>query len=542
VTRSSPGFIEDEDFYTADPQYEQKPSNRVEPVDFFSDVGTSVAPALRQDHVPEALWPFITDTAVRMGVDPTTVALGALVSCASVISDEWVVQPKRFDYTWTESARLWGAVIGDPGTLKSPIVKICTTPIEKLGMEARKRHSEEMREWRQLEAAAKTDKIAPPPQPKLDRFMIESATPEALSEVLRDDDDAKMRVPCGKVLVRQDEMSEFFAGLDKYKAGGKGGSERGAYLRLYNGGRYTVDRIGRGSFDVPNWSACFIGGVQPGPIQKIAQDAADDGMLQRFMKVVPDNHSGGLDRSPEQSALSRYAALFPALVALHPAAPVGSDHIRPIVFHADAHAHREDINALAVAMAEMPDTSMRMKATFDKWPGLFARLCLTFHMIAIADHRARSEQPPVTQVITERTARQVADFIREIILPHEIRAEALMFNSCQTGHAQWIAGLILSKAMAKITTRDIAQSYRALKAPEARRELDAVMESLVAVGWLEPEQPDNPVKRVTSWLVNPLVHVRFTVRAEAEAKRRAEAKERIAVAVKLRRGQKAGAL
>jgi Protein of unknown function (DUF3987)/Primase C terminal 2 (PriCT-2) len=506
----------------------------IEPVDFF-DAETSGCPVLKPHHVPHALWPFITDTAERMGVDPSTVALGALVCCAAVISEDWKVQPKRFDYTWAECARLWGIIIGDPGILKSPVVGACTKPLDKLETEARKKHAEEMRLWRQLEAEAKMAKVAPPPQPKRDRYMVESATPEALSEVLRDDEEGKMRVPCGKVLVRQDEMSEFFAGLDKYKAGGKGGSERGAYLRLYNGGRFTVDRIGRGSFDVPNWSAGFLGGVQPGPIQKIAQDAADDGMLQRFLKIVPSNQRNGADRSPDPAALARYAALFPALAALHPAPAMGSDLVRPVVFHADAHAHREDINALAAVMAQMPDTSLRMKATFDKWPGTFARLCLTFHMIGIADCRARGEQPPVVQVIAENTARRVADFMRDIILPHEQRAEAIMFSSSQTGHARWVAGFILSKKLKRVATRDIVQSYKALRAPEAARELEAVMSSLVAVGWLEPIEPDNPVKRVSTWNVNPVVHLRFAERAEAEARRREEARERLAENLRKRR-------
>ena len=152
---------------------------------------------------------------------------------------------------------------------------------------------------------------------------MEGATIEALSEVLRDDDAARFRVPCRKVLSRQDEMSEFLSGLDRYRAGGKGGSDRGAHLRLHNGGPYAVDRVGRGAFVVPNWSACFLGGIQPEPIQLIARETADDGLLQRFVYCVPDQQEPGLDREPDLHALNRYEALFPALVAMQPRA--GSD-------------------------------------------------------------------------------------------------------------------------------------------------------------------------------------------------------------------------
>jgi hypothetical protein len=511
-----------------------------EPLDFLAD-DTRGPPIIEGHHVPEAIWPFVTDTADRMGVDPAAVALGALVACASVISDAWSVQPKRHDHSWTENARLWGAIVGDPSILKTPIVSACTKPIDTLEVKARAEHAVKIRQWKLDAAAAKADKTALPPQPKMTRYMIEGTTIEALSEVLRDDDEARFHVPCRKVLSRHDEMSEFFGSLDRYKSSGNGGSDRGAYLRLYNGGRYTVDRVARGAFAVPDWSACFLGGIQPGPIQRIAREAAEDGLLQRFIYVVPDAQRQGLDQAPDHAAVARYHALFPALAALQPAAPLADERPRPIVLHGDAHEYREDIDALARALSAMPDTSARLKAALGKWPGLFARLCLTFHMVSIGDHRARGVTAPVLQVIPAETAARVAAYMRDIVLPHLLRAEQVMFATEQAGHAHWIAGYILAKKLGRIASRDIARDYRALSAPEARRELMSVMDSLVSVGWLDPEEPNNPVKPVTNWRVNPAVHVIFAERAAAEAERRARAREQVAEAVERVRQQRRAA-
>jgi hypothetical protein len=504
-----------------------------DPVDLFREVGRG-APVLGQHHVPDALWPFVTDTAELMGVDPSGVAMCAIVSCASVITDDWSVQPKRFDYTWTENARLWGAIVGDPSVLKTPIINVCTQPIVKLEIGARKTHKAEMLEWEQKAAAAKQDKIAPPKPPRCDRFMVESATIEALTEVLRDDAEAKMRTPCKKVLSRQDEMSEFFGNLDRHNSG-KGGGDRGSYLRLYNGGRHTTDRVGRGNFAVEHWSACFLGGIQPGPIQKIAKDSDEDGLLQRFMFNVAEAQSRGVDRAPNHGASLRYGELFPALVGLRPSVPIGSDRIKPVVFHADAHAHREAIDALADTFMRMPDTSLRLKATLGKWSALFARLCLTFHLIEHADLRARSLQAPVISVITEATAAMVAAYMRDIVLPHRLRAEEVMYSTAQTSHAKWIAGYILSRNCEKISRSDILRDYRALSAPENRQQLDTVMASLTAVSWLEPEEPANPAKGITWWRVNPRVHTTFAERAKAEPEARAKIKAEIAATVAERR-------
>jgi hypothetical protein len=501
------------------------------PLDFLTDADAA-PPELLPEHVPDALWDFVKDTSERMGVDPTSVALACLVSCASVMSDTWCIQPKRYDTTWTENPRLWGAIVGDPSILKTPVIATCTRPIDHLDAEARERHQEEMRDYKTAMAAWKRDDgnadTPEPTQPKLERYLVEGATIEAISEVLRDDDDARQKAPAGKVLARHDEMSEFFGNLDRYKTGGRGGGDRGAYLRLYNGGRYVIDRIGRGSFAVPNWSACFLGGIQPGPIQRIAKDTADDGLLQRLLYCVPGSQQAGLDRAPDVAARQRYEALFPKLTALHPRRLIGGAGSNSVVLHAAAHRHRDDTDALARAMAALPDTSPRLRAALGKWPGLFARLCLTFHLIDLADAVLTDAARPHMDVVPEGTALRVARFMRDIVAPHLLRAEAVMFSTVQTGHAQWIAGHILAHRMDRITSRDIVRAYRDLRPPEARAELDAVMAGLTTIGWLEPELPPNSVKPVSAWIVNPAVHIAFEPRAQRERARRDSARADLA--------------
>ncbi|MGD0107540.1 MAG: DUF3987 domain-containing protein [Rhodopila sp.] len=504
------------------------------PLDFISDP-SGEGPELLADHIPLAINDYVFDSAGRMGVDPTCVALAALAALASVMSDAWQVQPKRRDHSWTEGPRLWGAIVGDPSIMKTPIITATTRPIEALDAEARARHAVAMAEYKILLKAAKADKTKETPMPthpKLDRFLVEGTSIEALSEVLRNDSEGRQRAPAGKVLCRQDEMSEFFANLDRYRPnGGKGSGDRGAYLRLYNGGPYVIDRIGRGAFRVPNWSCCFLGGIQPGPIQSIAKDATEDGLLQRFLFAVPGRQEPGQDRTPAAEALHRFEALFPVLTGLMPAREFDCSGAQVVVFHADAHQHREAVDMMARAMALMPDTTPQLKAALGKWPGLFARLALTYHLIEMADAAADAEaDQPYRAVISEATARRAAGYMIDIALPSLIRAHKVMYSTVMTGHAAWIAGYVLAEKFARITTRDVVRAYRQLQPPEARDELAAVMESLVAIGWLEPETPANLSKPVHAWLVNPAVHVRFAERAERERARRASAHADMAAA------------
>src|SRR5580692_7368722 len=47
---------------------------------------------------------------------------------------------KIHDTTWTEQPRSWGAIVGDPSILKTPVLTACTRPLDKLEIEVRKQH------------------------------------------------------------------------------------------------------------------------------------------------------------------------------------------------------------------------------------------------------------------------------------------------------------------------------------------------------------------------------------------------------------------
>ena len=111
---------------------------------------------------------------------------------------------------------------------------------------------------------------------------------------------------------------------------------------------------------------------------------------------------------------------------------------------------------MARAMAAMPDTSPRLKAALGKWPGMFARVALVFHLIEAADAIANEEAGPFLMVIP-KLLRDGGGVHLDIVLPHMLRAHAVMFSTAQTGHAQWIAGYILAKSLDRITTRDVVR-------------------------------------------------------------------------------------
>ena len=106
-----------------------------EPIDIFATL--TPRPNLTRDMLPDVIAEFAFDEAERLGIEPAAVAMPSLNACAAAIDDGIEIQPKVHDTRWTESARLWLALVGDPGAGKTPSINKAVEPC---------RHIED--EWR----------------------------------------------------------------------------------------------------------------------------------------------------------------------------------------------------------------------------------------------------------------------------------------------------------------------------------------------------------------------------------------------------------
>ena len=81
-----------------------------------------------------------------------------------------------------------------------------------------------------------------------------------------------------------------------------------------------------------------------------------------------------------------------------------------------------------------------------------------------------------------------------------------------------IAGYILARQSERITNRDVQRGDRTMR-KLTRHDTDSAFEQLEALGWLTrtagPRLTDPP-----HWIVNPVVHQRFSARAREERERR----------------------
>ena len=254
------------------------------------------------------------DIAERMQCPPDFIAAAAIVALGSVIGRRCGIRPKRHD-DWTVVPNLWGAVIGRPGVLKSPAIQEALRPLHRLEAEAGEAHAAAMRAFEGERAARALERRAREEVAKRD-FKKGAATREEIAEklaALGDGDAEPMRAryivndstveklgellvanPTGLLLFRD----ELVAWLRSFDRDGHEG-DRAFYLEAWNGnGRFTYDRIGRGTVEIPAACVSVLGAIQPGPLlaylsRSAFAGAGDDGLLQRLQVVVWPDLAGG---------------------------------------------------------------------------------------------------------------------------------------------------------------------------------------------------------------------------------------------------------
>jgi len=298
--------------------------------------------------LPAAVRDYVLDVADRQQAPPDFAAVTALCGLAAVIGNRIRVRPKQND-DWEVVPNLWGA-IGRPSAMKSPAMKAALAPIYDIEDELRQEWEDNIKtaeieaELSNLDAKGARKKAATAvnngdresartilasltdgtDKPSCPRLVVNDTTVEKLGELLNEN-------PGGLLLIR-DELPGLLARLESEEYQ----SERAFYLEAYNGdGRFTYDRIGRGTVHIENCTVSMIGGVQPSRIAPIVRGAlsgsSNDGLIQRLqMSVWPDDVGSWqwVDRKPNTKARLAYEKLFRDLYDL----PMG-DTNKPAILH-----------------------------------------------------------------------------------------------------------------------------------------------------------------------------------------------------------------
>jgi putative DNA primase/helicase len=338
--------------------------------------------------LPDAFRPYAIDVAERLQVPLDFLGAALLVSFGSVTGRRARIRPKVFD-DWEEGGNLWGGIVADPGSMKTPSIKRVTKILQRLEEEAaqsfadattqherdKEAYGERKMAWKRQGATADGGDPgvfaeAEPEEPTCVRFIVNDATLPMLQRILAEN-------PAGILLFR-DELAGFFGMLDS-----KGREcERPFYLESWAGDQpFTLDRITRGTIRAARICLSLFGGIQPAVLRRYLLGAivggdGDDGLPQRLQIVVyPDLPEDwrNVDREPDRIAEDQATNAFRFVATMPP---------EEFVAHFDRSA-QDYFNSWRETL-ERRLRRERMPAYFQahlaKYRGLFPRIALLCHL------------------------------------------------------------------------------------------------------------------------------------------------------------------
>jgi len=370
--------------------------------------------SLTPELLPDNFRAWLVDIAERLNVPLDFPAAAALTIASIAVGRRASICPQKAG-DWVVVPNLWGALVGRPGSKKSPTLGAAMAPMNKIIGKCKAEHaaavakhesgmatvdleidelkakikklarSDEEGSLKEMEGLKlrlqELSKTQDPPTER--RFKSNDPTIEALAVLLAANPDG--------ILVERDELMGWLSSMERQGRE----QDRPFYLECWNGNAayFEYDRIGRGHLTVKSPCVSVLGGIQPDRLRRYVAGALHgdgDGLLQRFQLAVwPDLPPlQQVDRAPNEAAFKVALAAFERLLSLDPkvieaaggfASPdvQGSPCLR---FNDEAQARfsewKLDLDR-RVRTEPMPEI---LASHLDKFGSLVASLALVFHL------------------------------------------------------------------------------------------------------------------------------------------------------------------
>ncbi len=446
---------------------------------------TASAPRLSTANLPKPIADFASAYSSAHGFDVSGVIMAALASAAAMIDDAYVLEAKP---AWNISARIWTVLVGRSASGKSPTIKAATAPV-------RNKHAELCRDYDMMCSFLDKGQERPPRQ----ALFTSDSTVEALSDRLAAN-------PRGMLMVTE----EFASWIGQIDASTKGDAakNRGAWLQLYDGGAYQIDRVVRGSISIPNWGASVLTATTPSALADHMRHLPEDGLIQRFIPVIlaARDHDADGDASAAQKAWSEaltwiYEKLAPATVRFDPEA-------RQLF-----RATEKRLGRMAEAT---DDTSAALASHIGKHSEMIARIALIFHVF---------DKPCGSKFLSAST------LAKAIALMEEVRRHSLALftdvlgSAPETDLARALARSLAADSDQEFVARDwMTQHCQAFKKAKDDRVRRAAVQLLEDLDWLQVSGTKVYAGWPTRWEVNRNISRLYAREGEMHRAQRAAVK------------------
>ncbi len=464
-------------------------------------------PALPPGVVPKYIADFANDRGRRLGLEAGAIAAATISALGSLISAENILQMRQRDPHWKVRPIYWCAVIGPPGSRKTPMLAEAMQPVREFEKQlAREQAARD--EFGECPNPAHGTAVVPT-EPKRRRKEIKDATVEKIVEIAADN-------PWGLFCYR-DELTGLIGAMDAYRA--RGGKDRPFWLEAKEGHGWSIDRKTSGSVHAAVCAVSVLGGIQDEKLKELVckEGLTNDGFLQRFIPIYLKRTGRGEDIPPDESLDAITANIGPR---------IGKAPPQVFKFAPDADEELRIVERFVETESERPDVSDHMREWLGKLPGEFGRIALAFHFIGwvvVLQPLIGDEQPDA--MISKSTAKLARRYLTEFVFGHARVLYNRLGGSADYRQARNVAGLILARDLTSIADRDLQRASKQFRGPKKENVRQEVMAELNSWNWVRPDGV--PSGRCSRWEVNPAVHDgRFAEIAAEERARREEMRDR----------------
>jgi hypothetical protein len=383
------------------------------------------------DMMPSTLWLYCDNNAKRLSTPIEYIAVPLVVAFSSVIGVKVGIYPKHYD-DWDVVPNLWGAIIGNPSTKKSPAIDSGLKPLNNLVHNAKVDYVQAQKDFatqkevnkhknsalegelktlakkqakqtdddenritddeliakaKSIAEANKADENAP----TLKRYITNDSTYQQLGVTLSQTNNG--------LLIARDELTGLLASLD----GQQNNEARNFYLEAFNGtGSHIMERVGRGLTFIETHCLSVIGGIQPNKLERYLEKTIkgldNDGLMQRFqLAVYPDHIKGAKEQdiAPNKEIRQAIYDLFEIIDNMsigdfikYGANPPDDFNKRPYYYFNDE-AYRTFMQWYDHNKAKADECEHSVIAEhMMKYPKTIPSLALIFHLVDCIEHQA----------------------------------------------------------------------------------------------------------------------------------------------------------
>lgn len=469
-------------------------------------------PAFPLQILPEAFREFCIEKSAQSGFDVGGYGYCLLMTAANTIDHRHKLNIGPFRVP----AFHWAGLVADSGGGKSPVINATSFAAEKINAVIVHESKVAMAEWSAEAKIAQKMKEEPPPRPPWKQRHALDTTTEALAQLLADNPEG--------VNMFHHEITEFLGRMDAY-SGKDGGKDRGVYLRAYDGGQVTINRAGKPPMVVDDFSVGILAGIQPEVLaQKFKQAGAGaDGLYQRFSMycLAP---AGRVNYTTKDSPFTD-VNVQNIFIQLHLWC---CERNKPWVVELgqDAKLAMQDYHNHVRTLAQRT-SAKRFAEHLDKFPGMLGRFAFALHVIQSA---ADGGDP---QLYVKAETMDKARRLMGVLYRHSESVYRILDQEAGQVRAlvRSAAEAILSKGWGTFKRGDLTRNATYWQGSE-NREAESAIDYLIELGWiLDVTPPSTPGKRgrrsAGLFVVNPLVHSRFSEHAKRITEARAERFEAI---------------